>query len=335
MEGNIILGILGAIFSKHHQLARHLGQRCLIVIALLVVAQNVRADETPRIGTYGLKNSTGERPEFMLGKLRANDVQNDEMIPRLQRAGIPLIVELQYQDRKSWKRSASVPLSDTSFNDITRHLNNMRRLQGTDILAFTLDEEMPRGRAYRPLLRSTYQKLRPLTHRPIFQWLSPSRRVNLVPFDALRHSTDGWVIDEYFLSPTDYERFVRQLLSIGKPIVSILWLSPEWRLGTHHRDHDATGEWWRNEKKEQILQKTLINLRLGIDTAVFATDLRASGPPITLWKSDNPCKRAFLDRYMRAFKTVRSCTNCSPEAILREVLEYRCTALDGMQHDPF
>lgn len=167
------------------------------------------------------------------------------------------------------------------------------------VKAITLDEENLWVGGRGDYLSDIYLLMKELLpDMPVWQWFvdSPTRRDPVR--DRYRVPADGYVFDAYHFPPAAYEERVALYAARGKPVVSVLWASPNWVYGQRPKGRQA--RWWDSEGWRELFAKVLINRRHGVRTAFFMFDLSAADPAARLvpsFASEDACSRAFVRKF--------------------------------------
>ena len=92
----------------------------------------------------------------------------------------------------------------------------------------TIGEENIFWNGYDKLLADFYHRIKKkCPNLPVYQWYSNTFRGTDWPgFMWPWLPADGWVIDEYWAEPRDFELAVRRHLMLGQPLVQLAWATP-------------------------------------------------------------------------------------------------------------
>ena len=165
--------------------------------------------------------------------------------------------------------------------------------------AVALDEENLWVDGRGGYLAALYRLLKEqLPDRAIWQWFvdSPTRRDPVRARYAV--PADGYAFGAYHFPPEAYEERVALYAAEGKPVVSVLWASPNWVYG--ERREGWQPDWWDARGWRELYAKVLINHRHGLATAFFMFDLAGGDPDARLvpsFASDDRCSRAFVRKF--------------------------------------
>ncbi len=109
----------------------------------------------------------------------------------------------------------------------------VEQLQGIDpgwLYAITLDEERVYWNGWAQALAELYGRCKQRwPDLPVYQWWTPMEVPNVRAASGwVALPADGWIIDLYGQPRESFEKKVVQALETGKPLIHIVWSSPEW-----------------------------------------------------------------------------------------------------------
>ena len=111
------------------------------------------------------------------------------------------------------------------YEGLVRFLENVNR---GELYAVTLSEENIFWDGEHEKLTEFYYRLKKeFPDMPIFQWYSMSGRGDAWPgFKYPWLPADGWIIDEYYAEPRDFEQEVRRYRMLGLPLIQLGYAAP-------------------------------------------------------------------------------------------------------------
>lgn len=255
----------------------------VLVFCLTLGMQYVRADlNSVAYGVYGkawlswvLKNS--EKLSLYVYQLDYElSIMESEQINDLANAPLSVFFVQGIHDtrKEKWMEKGASP--DKSVEDVGLAVqSNFDLLERFDTINISLDEENFWWNGRGDYLDSIYLQLK-ATDRSINVWqffaegLRTQRRKDRR--GRFQLGADGYIFDEYRLSPEKYEDLLLQYLQQGKPVISILWASPNWKpRGRKARKHNEN--WWDEKGWRSFFEKTMINRKHGVQTAYFMFDI--------------------------------------------------------------
>ena len=135
---------------------------------------------------------------------------------------------------------------DPNVDELEQRLVTMFREVNPDWLyAITLDEEQIFWNGWGPALTELYHRCKKRwPELPVYQWWSPMQVPNVRAKSGWTAiPADGWMIDLYGRGREEFEKKVLMCLETRKPLVHIVWASPEW--------HDFCGaeSWGKGGRK--------------------------------------------------------------------------------------
>ncbi|MEX2650473.1 MAG: hypothetical protein WD673_15815 [Alphaproteobacteria bacterium] len=224
-------------------------RRALLVL-LLIAGGAARADEGLRWGDVGLYGPASllDGPwagsfDFAIVQAHPNPeaiAKLDDSLRRAEALGVTVILDIDFTRKGDESKQPAPKLLDTYLERFRVVLDGIDRGR---VHAVTIGEENLPWKGGARVLATLYDRLKeryPETR--FYQWYSPtSRRLNVPGQQWPELPADGWVIDHYLLQGEAYERLVAGWTALGKPVVNLVWLSPDWQVG-HRRDPDP--EWW-------------------------------------------------------------------------------------------
>jgi len=115
--------------------------------------------------------------------------------------------------------------TDEYYQGLVRFLENVNR---SELYAVTLSEENIFWNGEHEKLTEFYYRLKKqFPNMPIYQWYSNSSRGDAWPgFLYPWLPADGWIIDEYFAEPRDFEQEVRRYRMLGLPLIQLGYAAP-------------------------------------------------------------------------------------------------------------
>ena len=127
-----------------------------------------------------------------------------------------------------------------------QHLINMFKEVDPDLLyAITLDEEQIFWNGWNAALTELYHRCKKRwPDLPVYQWWSPMQHPDVRAKSGwIELPADGWVIDLYGQPRVAFEKKVVKSLETGKPLIHIVWASPDWP------DHSGAKSWDEGGRK--------------------------------------------------------------------------------------
>ena len=111
------------------------------------------------------------------------------------------------------------------YQGLVRFLETVNR---KELYAVTLSEENIFWDGEHEKLTSYYYRLKKeFPEMPVFQWYSNSGRGTAWPgFMYPWLPADGWIIDEYYAEPRDFEKEVRRYRMLGPPLIQLGYAAP-------------------------------------------------------------------------------------------------------------
>jgi hypothetical protein len=115
--------------------------------------------------------------------------------------------------------------TDEYYQGLVRFLENVNR---SELYAVTLSEENIFWNGEHEKLTEFYYRLKKqFPDMPIYQWYSNSSRGDAWPgFLYPWLPADGWIIDEYYAEPRDFEQEVRRYRMLGLPLIQLGYAAP-------------------------------------------------------------------------------------------------------------
>ena len=115
--------------------------------------------------------------------------------------------------------------AETQFGTIEKFLDGVNV---ADLYAITIGEENIFWKGYHELLTGFYHRIKQkYPDLPVYQWYPNTFRATDWPgFMWPWLPADGWVIDEYWAEPRDFELAVRRHRMLGLPLVQLAWATP-------------------------------------------------------------------------------------------------------------
>ncbi|MFK8078833.1 MAG: hypothetical protein AB8B97_00990 [Granulosicoccus sp.] len=199
-----------------------------------------------------------------------------------------------------------------------------------NIRNFSIDEENFWWDGRAAYLTDIYTNLKKsFRERKIWQWFNDNQHQFAPVEERFEIPADGYITDMYSVPLSDYEDRLLGYVSQGKPVVSTLWASPNWKHGERARGRQDN--WWNEEGWRLLYTKTLINRRHGVRTALFMYDLPYKGEGRKLtpnYKSEDPCARAFTKKLFNETLPVLGtiATDSKIPAIRPQWMAERCPA---------
>jgi len=185
-----------------------------------------------------------------------------------------------FRDESGNKLKKGVNLSNNDFEHALDFI--LDRTGDTKSLLLSLDEENVPWDGRLDQLSKAYKLLKRETDFTVYQWYSASKRNNAPGSKGWPVlEADGWIFDQYRLTPKVYEEFVRDNKKISNNLVSVLWLSPNWNPNTRTRKADS--QYWNNAGFDNFIEKLKINIDNGIPTVFFSFILEKDGRPRVWW----------------------------------------------------
>ena len=148
--------------------------------------------------------------------------ENAEMFRKMAANGKKVVLRVAFASNNT----AAPPV-----DDLEKRLVEM--LKGIDpdwIYAITLDEERVFWSGWSAALEELYHRAKKRWPTlPVYQWYTPMEVPNVRASSAwVALPADGWVIDLYGMHREAFEKKVVKCLETGKPLIHIVWSSPEW-----------------------------------------------------------------------------------------------------------
>ena len=115
--------------------------------------------------------------------------------------------------------------AETQFQTIERFLDGV---DVAELYAITIGEENIFWDGYHELLTDFYHRIKQkYPDLPVYQWYSNTFRGTDWPgFTWPWLPADGWVVDEYWAEPRDFEQAVRRHRMLGLPLIQLAWATP-------------------------------------------------------------------------------------------------------------
>jgi hypothetical protein len=223
------------------------------------------------------------------------------VIDRANSADVKIVLDIQfYKDYPQRSAAPSgaplspVPTYEQAFARVLDRLGE-RKVEGV-----TIEEENVWWAGRPKFLTDLYRGLKkryPTVN--FYQWYTSSKKVHVPGEEAPLVPSDGWVIDEYALTGENYEKFAQGMVRLGKPVVSIVWASPNWKVGHGDRTRDAA--WWNEEGWKIFYWQVAVNKTHGFATTFFVYGLKSTTEPDgraaieSLSNSKEKCSTDFRD----------------------------------------
>jgi hypothetical protein len=169
-----------------------------------------------------------------------------------------------------------------------------------DIDAFTMDEEnVAQNSEFLSDLYGRVKQRHP--ERNFYQWYSPTRKPNLAIPGKTRPAmpADGWVIDNYGVSGSDFFEYIGEMNRLDKPLLAVVWASPQWQVGDRSRRPNT--RWWDRQGWKVFHSKLATYQYYDVPVAFFMfAPLDPDNPGyIPLYRSAEECSQ----RFFQAFRT--------------------------------
>lgn len=232
-----------------------------------------------------------------------------EVLKAAQRNRIKVILDMLFytskQQRAAERGAAglrSLEFYEGLFSRVLDHLGEL------PVEGVTIEEENVYWGGRAQFLGDLYRRLKARYNGiEFYQWYSSSRTVN-IPGDTWPGlPSDGWVIDPYQLKGLGYYRLVKGMMALGKPVVGVVWASPNWQSAAGERKWNP--DWWNTEGWKTFYWQLSVNGHFNVPTAFFAFWLsaREKGRLVPLWHSESHCAQEFLRQLVqRTFPMMRS-----------------------------
>ena len=241
-----------------------------LAVLLAFLAWPVMAD-TLRYGDIGFYAGIGSihNPYIVQGDLVIAPVgwsQNPEMVnARIALArehGMALILDVQFRRLSE----PAIPANAALFADRIAAL--LDQIDLTGVYAVSIGEENGFDRASLAMLDAMYRRLKARFPTVAFyQWFSPTKYQRWWPGKwAAAPGADGWIEDQYFLAPDAYRAVLTGYEATGKPVISLVWLSPDWRPGGARQDNRG---WWHTPGWKRFYERVHLAQRYDNPLAVF------------------------------------------------------------------
>ena len=159
--------------------------------------------------------------------------------------------------------------------------------------AVTIEEENVYWSGRAEFLSNLYYRLKKrYPDIKFYQWYTPSKQLNIPGKEWPDLPSDGWIIDQYVMSGDMYEKYIQGIVALGKPIISIVWASPNWKVGQKGRVID--NGWWNKEGREIVQQQIVVNKKYNIPTTFYMFWLNEDRVLLPLWKVKDKCVQKFF-----------------------------------------
>ena len=218
-----------------------------------------------------------------------------QLFPELARHGKRVILDASIFDDDTGKLGPHP--AATAFHHLAQTLKVVKPQW---LYAVTLNEENVYWNGHAEVLAKVYHMAKKRwPDLPVYQWWTPMVGIDWTGQTGWRAlPADGWVCDLYNMPRTEYERHVISFLHTGKPLVAILWASPQWPINTHSQ-FSTPAQWWRQEGARVLRDQLDICRAYNIPVAYFACqkNLFKAGklvhPIYWAWQATDRITRAF------------------------------------------
>jgi hypothetical protein len=254
-----------------------------------------KASQAPSFGVYGYNPSTwngdlaGHFPivvvQYRPWKRYPHDVDG---IKQLAASGARVIIDFELWQTVRQRRGSDSRDADEVISQARALLD---QLKGVPLEAISLDEENVTAPQRLSFLNDIYNRLKSrYPSRRIVQWVAPAADAGSLRRMSLKSiAADGWIIDPYKLSITEYAKFVAAMKDISPTIYSVVWASPGWKVGGYWKAADPAS--WDRASWKTFYNRLAVNQRNDIPTIFYLYGLDR-GQPRALWTS-NSCDRQF------------------------------------------
>jgi hypothetical protein len=190
------------------------------------------------------------------------------------------------------------PLREVNYY-VNHYASLLERLKDRRPEAIVIDEENVFWQGRARFLAELYHgfKQRHPQHR-FYQWYSGSLKLN-VPGESRWPilPADGWVFDQYSMEDETFGQYVAGMRRLGKPLLAVLWASPNWHVGNKGGKPDDA--WWNQAGWKSFYAQLAHSRAHGIPVSFFAFGKSANGRLVPLWNSSEPCDVAFVEAFTK------------------------------------
>lgn len=198
-------------------------------------------------------------------------------LSKLDKSKIRIVARIRVWESKYLaKKADSRAVAKYKNIAIDKAIRSVRDLVAQGVGEGSIDEENIPFAGREVLLNEIYMAIKSeFPSFRVYQWYSPNKKI-MVPGEAWPNLlADGWIIDEYLLDSTDYERLLLRYIGLNKPLISVLWASPTWILrgkyGVEYQGVDSIRK-WKADLSAEFYRKLAINIKYRIPTVYFSFD---------------------------------------------------------------
>lgn len=198
------------------------------------------------------------------------------------------------------------------------------------LYAITLDEEQVYWKGWAEALTELYARCKTRwPDLPVYQWWSPMEVPNARAKKGwVALPADGWVIDLYGQPRPIFEQKLVKALETGKPVIHIIWASPEWMF--YDKQGCTKKNWWEKNGRPVFEYQLDVCRAYNVPVAYFCTQQYvndAEGNRVEFvrwgWQAKDPLVRKFYLELEKKVQALRS--------LPKETIGYR--ALDQKKFD--
>ncbi len=176
------------------------------------------------------------------------------------------------------------------------------------LYAVTLDEENIFWYGHAKILAGVYRLAKKRwPNLPVYQWWTPMEGIDWTGHTGWKAlPADGWICDLYTMARGPFEKHVISFLHTGKPLVAILWASPDWVLRAPwtpkwalKNTPTAVRKWWKRTGAPALRGELEVCRAYNIPVAYFACQQalfqhgKKIHPIYWAWKATDPITRSF------------------------------------------
>jgi hypothetical protein len=280
----------------------------LAALAAPCAAESLRFSDPGIYGTawvpYALDNP--DHFDFLIYQARlhkAGAASIPEALKALSDAGLRLVVDMQFYTERAQRgiRDEAPPMRETDYY-VDLFAAVLDRVAAMPIDALTIEEENVYWGGRAEFLGEMYRRLKQrYPQRSFYQWYSPRRKPSIaIPGKTWPDlPSDGWVVDQYGIYGEEFEEYIGQMKALNKPLIAVVWASPQWKVGDKSKTHDQ--EWW-DKQGWKMLYSHLATYRkhdVPVTFFMFTTEEGESEQTIPLYQSKDQCDQKFLEAFVR------------------------------------
>ena len=290
--------------------------RTLLLLAGIACTAACGADPSPgtqplHYGVVGIYDKTWgdyvlEHPkvfDFIIYQARLQKRGAGEIVPELKEiaaAKVGLIVNVQFYEERAQRgnrEGAPAMLEPQHYEGLFASL--LDATHGLPLGGLTIEEENIYWDGRAEFLSDLYTRVkRRYPDYTFYQWYSPRRK----PSIAIPGKTwpslpaDGWVIDQYGIYGKDFQDYIGQMKALNKPLLAVVWASPQIRVGDHTASRDD--KWWDAKGWQMTYSQLAVYQKYDVPVTFYMFAPRDGSEANTpLYQSKESCDTRFVEAF--------------------------------------